>query len=59
MKMITGFLEPDAGTGRIGGHDVWRDPAAAKARLNTSGVAMKTRRGLARQARAPDGSTRA
>ena len=33
MKMITGFLEPDSGTAQVGGHDVWRDPAAAKAKL--------------------------
>lgn len=30
MKMITGFLEPDAGTATINGHDVWQDPARAK-----------------------------
>ena len=30
MKMITGFLEPDAGTAKVGGHDVWRNPAEAK-----------------------------
>ncbi|WP_417248313.1 ABC transporter ATP-binding protein [Celeribacter sp.] len=33
MKMITGFLEPDAGSAEICGHDVWADPVAAKARL--------------------------
>lgn len=33
MKMITGFLEPDAGRATICGHDVWADPVAAKARL--------------------------
>ncbi|MDX2308508.1 MAG: ABC transporter ATP-binding protein [Hyphomicrobium sp.] len=30
MKMITGFLEPDEGRARIAGHDVHRDPKAAK-----------------------------
>ncbi|WP_340110279.1 ABC transporter ATP-binding protein [Pikeienuella sp. HZG-20] len=33
MKMITGFLEPDAGRATICGHDVWADPVEAKARL--------------------------
>ncbi|MGB0497810.1 MAG: ABC transporter ATP-binding protein [Rubricella sp.] len=33
MKMITGFLEPDAGRAEIAGVDVWADPVAAKARL--------------------------
>lgn len=31
MKKLTGFLEPDSGTAGVGGHDVWRDPTAAKA----------------------------
>ena len=30
MKMITGFLAPTAGTVRVGGHDVQRDPIAVK-----------------------------
>ena len=30
MKMITGFLEPDQGRASIAGHDVHRDPKAAK-----------------------------
>jgi ABC-2 type transport system ATP-binding protein len=33
MKMITGFLEPDAGHGAICGFDVEQSPKAAKARL--------------------------
>jgi ABC-2 type transport system ATP-binding protein len=33
MKMITGFLEPDAGRARICGIDVGEDPKAAKASL--------------------------
>ena len=33
MKMLAGFLEPDAGQARIGGHDVTRDPLAARAML--------------------------
>lgn len=33
MKMITGFLEPDAGAARIAGIDVFDNPRAAKARL--------------------------
>ncbi len=30
MKMITGFLVPSGGTARIMGHDIQRDPVAAK-----------------------------
>ncbi|MEZ5650238.1 MAG: ABC transporter ATP-binding protein [Burkholderiaceae bacterium] len=33
MKMLTGFLEPDEGSARIGGHDVVREPVAARAML--------------------------
>lgn len=33
MKMLTGFLEPDAGTASIAGHDVFSDPIAARRRL--------------------------
>jgi ABC-2 type transport system ATP-binding protein len=33
MKMITGFLEPDAGAVRIAGIDMLDDPKAAKAKL--------------------------
>ncbi len=33
MKMLTGFLEPDSGTAEIDGHDIWRDPIAAKSKL--------------------------
>jgi ABC-2 type transport system ATP-binding protein len=31
MRMITGFLEPDAGSIRVSGHDVVEDPVGAKA----------------------------
>ena len=30
MKMITGFLPPTSGTARVGGHDIRREPIAAK-----------------------------
>jgi ABC-2 type transport system ATP-binding protein len=33
MKMITGFLEPDAGSVRIAGIDMFESPKAAKAKL--------------------------
>ncbi|MDX1513303.1 MAG: ATP-binding cassette domain-containing protein [Gammaproteobacteria bacterium] len=33
MRMITGFLTPDAGTVRVGGDDVSADPVAAKRRI--------------------------
>ncbi|HEV3028676.1 MAG TPA: ATP-binding cassette domain-containing protein [Planctomycetota bacterium] len=33
MKMITGFLRPDAGTARVDGIDVAQDPVAAKRKL--------------------------
>jgi ABC-2 type transport system ATP-binding protein len=33
MKMITGFIRPDAGTARVDGHDVTTDPVAVKRRL--------------------------
>ena len=33
MKMITGFLRPDAGTAIVNGHDVTRDPVAVKKQL--------------------------
>lgn len=31
MSMMTGLLRPDLGRIRIGGADVWADPAAAQA----------------------------
>src|ERR671917_1798319 len=31
LSMATGLLRPDAGTASVLGHDVWSDPAAAKA----------------------------
>jgi ABC-2 type transport system ATP-binding protein len=33
MKILTGYLEPDAGTARVAGHDVVDAPLAAKQRL--------------------------
>ena len=33
MRMITGFLPPTAGTAVINGHDIIKDPLAAKADL--------------------------
>src|SRR5690348_14157335 len=33
MKMLVGLLEPDAGRAEIGGHDIWKNPLAAKAIL--------------------------
>jgi ABC-2 type transport system ATP-binding protein len=31
IRMMTGLLRPDAGAAWVHGHDVWRDPVAAKA----------------------------
>jgi ABC-2 type transport system ATP-binding protein len=33
LSMCTGLLRPNLGTAAVFGHDVWRDPAAAKARI--------------------------
>jgi ABC-2 type transport system ATP-binding protein len=33
LSMATGVLRPTAGTAFVMGHDVWRDPAAAKGRM--------------------------
>ncbi|WP_434591095.1 ABC transporter ATP-binding protein [Streptomyces sp. A5-4] len=33
LSMVTGLLRPDQGTVLVGGHDVWRDPVAVKARI--------------------------
>ena len=33
LSMVTGLLRPDAGTVLVGGHDVWQDPVAVKARI--------------------------
>ncbi|MER0240754.1 ABC transporter ATP-binding protein [Streptomyces sp. HSW2009] len=33
LSMITGLLRPDVGRVEIGGHDVWQDPVAVKARI--------------------------
>ena len=39
--MATGLLRPDGGTARILGHDVWADPAAAKAVMGISPDGMR------------------
>jgi ABC-2 type transport system ATP-binding protein len=41
LSMATGLLRPDAGTARVLGHDVWADPAAAKAVLGVSPDGMR------------------
>jgi ABC-2 type transport system ATP-binding protein len=33
LSMVTGLLRPDQGGVEVVGHDVWRDPAAVKARI--------------------------
>ncbi|MGA5100880.1 ABC transporter ATP-binding protein [Streptomyces lavendulocolor] len=33
LSMVTGLLRPDGGRVEVVGHDVWRDPAAVKARI--------------------------
>ncbi|MFI1111595.1 MULTISPECIES: ABC transporter ATP-binding protein [Streptomyces] len=33
LSMVTGLLRPDEGSVEVAGHDVWRDPAAVKARI--------------------------
>ncbi|MER6144273.1 ABC transporter ATP-binding protein [Streptomyces sparsogenes] len=33
LSMVTGLLRPDSGTVEVGGHDVWGDPVAVKARI--------------------------
>src|SRR5690606_37249438 len=33
MKMITGYLRPDAGTATVAGIDVMKDPVAVKSRI--------------------------
>src|ERR1043166_106886 len=33
LSMVTGLLRPDQGPVEVGGHDVWRDPVAVKARI--------------------------
>ena len=39
--MATGLLRPDAGTARVLGHDVWADPASAKAVMGVSPDGMR------------------
>jgi ABC-2 type transport system ATP-binding protein len=41
LSMATGLLRPDAGTARVLGHDVWADPAAAKAVMGISPDGMR------------------
>ncbi|HYN65747.1 MAG TPA: ABC transporter ATP-binding protein [Ornithinibacter sp.] len=41
LSMATGLLRPDAGTARVLGHDVWGDPAAAKAVMGVSPDGMR------------------
>ncbi len=36
LSMATGLLRPDGGVARVLGHDVWADPAAAKAVMGVS-----------------------
>ncbi|GAE67570.1 ABC transporter ATP-binding protein [Cutibacterium acnes JCM 18909] len=33
LSMVTGLLRPDTGRVEVLGHDVWADPAAAKAQM--------------------------
>ena len=39
--MATGLLRPDGGTARVLGHDVWADPAAAKAVMGVAPDGMR------------------
>ncbi len=41
LSMATGLLRPDGGTARVLGHDVWADPAAAKAVMGISPDGMR------------------
>ena len=41
LSMATGLLRPDGGTARVLGHDVWADPAAAKAVMGVSPDGMR------------------
>ena len=41
LSMATGLLRPDGGTARVLGHDVWADPAAAKAAMGVSPDGMR------------------
>lgn len=42
LSMVTGLLRPDAGRVEVLGHDVWADPAAAKAQMGVLPDGMKT-----------------
>jgi len=33
IRMLTGLLRPSGGTGRVAGHDLWKDPGAVKAAI--------------------------
>ena len=41
LSMATGLLRPDGGTARVLGHDVWRDPASAKAVMGVAPDGMR------------------
>lgn len=41
LSMATGLLRPDHGTATILGHDVWSDPAAAKAVMGIAPDGMR------------------
>jgi len=41
LSMATGLLRPDGGTARILGHDVWADPATAKAVMGIAPDGMR------------------
>ncbi|QQS01149.1 MAG: ABC transporter ATP-binding protein [Austwickia sp.] len=41
LSMATGLLRPDFGTAAVLGHDVWSDPAAAKARMGVMPDGMR------------------
>ncbi|WP_372408948.1 ABC transporter ATP-binding protein [Streptomyces luteireticuli] len=42
LSMVTGLLRPDAGRVEIAGHDVWADPAAAKAVIGVLPEGLRT-----------------
>src|SRR5215212_6159526 len=69
LSMATGLLRPDAGSAWVLGHDVWADPAAAKALIGVlpdglrlfdrlSGAELLRYVGLLRQVPLPDIATR-
>jgi ABC-2 type transport system ATP-binding protein len=69
LSMATGLLRPDSGMARVLDHDVWADPAAAKARMGVlpdglrlfdrlSGGELLRYVGLLREVPAPDIASR-